>query len=103
MPLIILIEPGQPVANFAVDGTTVTVAGIAVDCAAAQRDEAVTVEIRDNAGTPGIGGDGAYLATIRIPTARYAPADGGEGGESSPEIPLPLDPNTIEITLWPTA
>lgn len=107
MPIIKLIAPSQPVAAFAVDDATVTVSGVTVDCAAEQQDAAVSIEIRDNAGTAERGGDGAYLATLHIPAREYADQPGEpdhETGEPSIErAALPLDPNAIIITLWPTA
>jgi len=100
-----LKQPGQPVADFAVSGAIVTVAGVAIDCAARQQDTAAVIEIRDNAGAPGEGGSGAYLAQIEIPARRFetsAIPDDGIGDEA-PAEPLPLDPNAVVVTLWPTA
>lgn len=107
MPQINLKQPGQPVADFSVSGVAVTVAGVTVDCASRQLDTAVTVEIRANQAGPSEGGDGAYLAQIDIPARRYettvVPAE--VDGEQPTEVrePLPLDPNAIVVTLWPTA
>lgn len=110
MPQIILKQPGQPVADFAVVGTTVTVAGISVDCAARQLDVAVAVEIRRNTNGPSEGGNGAYLAQISIPARRYILVKAGSaenesviGQASSMQEPVPLDPNAVQVTLWPTA
>lgn len=107
MPQINLKQPGQPVADFSVSGAAVTVAGVTVDCAARQLDADVTVEIRANASGPGEGGDGAYLAQIGIPARRYEttalPSE--VEGEQPTEVrkPVPIDPNAIVVTLWPTA
>lgn len=110
MPQIILKQPGQPVAEFAVTGATVTVAGVAVNCAARQLDVAVAIEIRRNATGPGEGGNGAYLAQITIPARRYslvetisAENDSVMGPSSTTQEPLPLDPNAVQVTLWPAA
>jgi hypothetical protein len=105
MPQINLMQPGQPVANFSVDGTLVVVAGVSVDAAAVQADASVIVEIRHNGETAQIGGDGAYLAHIEVPPAEYSEAlvDEESGEVIVPAERLPLDPNTIKITLWPTA
>lgn len=100
MPQIHLKAAGQPVADFAVSGTTVTVAGVAIDCAVRQQDTAVTVEIRANDAGPSEGGDGAYLAQIAIPARRYTEIETNDGTQHEPQ---PLDPNAVDITLWPTA
>lgn len=105
MPQINLKQPGQPVADFSVSGSSVTVAGVTIDCEARQLDTAVTVEIRANKTGPGESGNGAYLAQIEIPARRYVDVE-GKDKDGKPEItqaPVPLDPNAISITLWPTA
>ncbi|MDO8031917.1 hypothetical protein O3297_00685 [Janthinobacterium sp. SUN128] len=71
MPQIVLKQPGQPVAEFAFTGAIVTVAGVVIDCAARQLDTDVAIEIRNNRGDPGEGGNGAYLAQISIPARRF--------------------------------
>lgn len=110
MPQIILKQPGQPVAEFAVTGATVTVAGVSVDCAARQMDVAVAIEIRRNTTGPGEGGNGAYLAQITIPARRYtlvkaisAENDSVMDQARSLQEAVPLDPNAVQVTLWPTA
>lgn len=105
MPQINLKQPGQPVADFSVSGGNVTVAGVTIDCEARQLDTAVTVEVRANKTGPSEGGNGAYLAQIDIPARRYTDVE-GKDKDGKPEItqaPVPLDPNAISITLWPTA
>jgi hypothetical protein len=96
---ILLKQPGQPVADFSIIGTIITVAGVSIDCVERQNEGTVNVEIRHNAGGAGEGGNGAYLAQIAIPARRYAMAE--VDGEEQ-QIAVPLDPNAIEITLWPT-
>lgn len=104
MPQIKLLQPSQPVADFGVSGTQVTVAGVTVDVAERQTDSGEIIEIRHNGATAQVGGDGAYLAHIEVPPAQYSPAiHGNEGEVITPAARLPLDPNTIVITLWPTA
>ncbi len=105
MPQINLMQPGQPVANFSVDGAVVVVAGVSVDAAAVQEDASVLVEIRHNGESAQIGGTGAYLAHIEVPPAQYSdPVTDTETGEVViPAARIPLDPNSIKITLWPTA
>lgn len=105
MPQINLKQPGQPVADFSVSGGNVTVAGVTIDCEARQLDTAVTVEVRANKTGPSEGGNGTYLAQIDIPARRYTDVE-GKDKDGKPEItqaPVPLDPNAISITLWPTA
>ena len=99
MAQILLKQPGQPVADFSIIGTIITVAGVSIDCVERQNDGTVNVEIRHNAGGAGEGGNGAYLAQITIPARRYSMVE-GDGEEQ--QIAVPLDPNAIEITLWPT-
>lgn len=99
MAQILLKQPGQSVADFSVAGTVITIAGIVVDCASRQNDGTVNVEIRRNADGAGEGGNGAYLAQIAIPARRYAKV---EIGGKERHVAIPLDPNAIEINLWPT-
>jgi len=104
MPQIKLMQPSQPVADFGVSGTKITVAGVTVDAAEYQIDSAAIIEIRHNGAVAQVGGDGAYLAHIEVPPMVYSPAEHGDEGELIvPAKPLPLDPNTLVITLWPTA
>lgn len=96
MAQIRLIHPGQPVADFAVSGTRVSVAGLTLELADHQQDASVTLEVRSQAGTARLGGEGAYLAHIELPPALY---------DHSGDTPVrqPLDPHAIVLTLWPTA
>ena len=71
MAQIHLMQPGQPVADFSVAGSVVTVAGVIVDAAELQGDSSVVVEILHSGASAQIGGDGAYLAHIAIPPAQY--------------------------------
>lgn len=105
MPQINLMQPGQPVADFAVNGNVITVAGITVDAEQHQGDASEIVEIRHNGAAAQIGGAGAYLAHIAIPPAQYSEAlvDEENGEELMPAERLPLDHNTVVVTLWPTA
>lgn len=111
MPQIILKQAGQPVADFAFSGSIVTVAGVSIDCAERQLDTAVTVEVRADKAGAIEGGNGAYLAQIAIPARRYitvestapvAAASGGMDQMGSTQAPVPLDPNAVQVTLWPT-
>jgi len=105
-----LIHPGQPVADFGISGTSVTVAGHTIDCAARQQDVAIIIEIRNYNGAVIEGDQGAYLAQIQIPARRYAEPesesfDDDESGtmqDATAPVPEPLDTNAVVITLWPT-
>lgn len=105
MPQIHLKQPGQPVADFAFSGASVTVAGVTIDCAARQTDVADTIEIRANETGASEGGNGAYLAQIDIPARRYIDAEGvdANGDPVVLQEPVALDPNAVSVTLWPTA
>ena len=106
MPQIVLKQPGQPVADFSFSGAIVAVSGVAIDCAARQLDSSVIVEIRVGAGGAQEGGAGAYLAHIAIPPKRYttvAGPDDANGNPTSIQEPVALDPNAVQVTLWPTA
>ena len=88
------------------DLTTVIVAGRQVECADRQSDVEEIIEIRNSAKGPVEGGKGAYLAVIRIPARRYHDEPGPDDDQGhSTVVPVadPLDPHSIEITLWPTA
>lgn len=103
MAQITLKQPGQPVADFAVSGAVITVAGVTVDAVERQLDTSVLVEIRTADGGAIEGGDGAYLAQIMIPARRYDEMPGETEEDPVEIVPAPLDPNAIEIVLWPTA
>ena len=99
MPQIILMQAGQPVANFSGSGTLINIAGVEIDAADRQQDVSVFVEVRGDASGAVEGGDGPYLAQIRIPARRYDEALNEE--EETVLVPQPLDSNAVEITLWP--
>ncbi|MCF7995216.1 MAG: hypothetical protein K9L88_10295 [Chromatiaceae bacterium] len=106
MALIHLRQPGQPVANFSTDGTTITVEGVAIDCAARQQDMLTIIEIRRNSGVASEGGAGAYLAHIEIPAKTYHDevTPGGDGEEDTiTRVADALHPDAISVTLWPAA
>ena len=110
MPQIILKQAGQPVADFSFAEGVVTVAGVVIDCAARQQDSAVLIEVRSGNSGAVEGGSGAYLAQIAIPARRYitvqpaTPVVAGSMGQSgATRESVPLDPNAVQVTLWPTA
>lgn len=106
--------PGQPVANFSVSGASVTVSGATVDCAVLQDDTQVVIDImrETNGDTTIHGKTGAYLAQLFIPAKQYhdqpaldaagSPVLDAAGNPTTNRVALPLDPNTIAVTLWPT-
>lgn len=102
-----IVLMGSTVADFSVTGAVITVAGRQVDCADRQGDEEEIVEIRQGSKGPVEGGQGAYLAVIRIPARRYhdepGPDDPATGNPTQVRVADPLDPNSIEVTLWPRA
>lgn len=104
MPQIILKTPGQPVANFSVNGTQVIVEGFEIDCAQRQEDATVIIEVRKVAGEVVEGGQrGSYLAHIDIPPREYETVITGEGEEEETQQTIkPLDHNAVVVTLWPT-
>lgn len=99
MAQILLKQPGQSVADFSVAGAVITISGIVIDCAKRQNDGTVNIEIRRNADGATEGGNGAYLAQIAIPARRYTKV---EDDADVQHVAVPLDPNAIEIILWPT-
>lgn len=108
MARIVVINPGQSVADFSVSGALVTIAGLQVDCEALQEDVVKRVEVRRNAGRIEIGGDGAYVAQIEIPARTYTQSAGSEAEDGEEEAvasstATPLDANAILVTLWPYA
>ena len=106
MPMITLMSPGQRVAALAIDGSHIAIGGLTLDCAGHQRDEAVTLEVRGTASAPTLGGDGPYLATIRIQARQYTEQAGAPdpmtGVPTLERVPQPLDPDAVELILWPT-
>lgn len=103
---VTLKQPNQPVADFSISGTVVTVSGVSIDTSARQDDVLVTVEIRANVDGPSEGGDGAYLAQIDIPARRYitqhVPSENTDEEATETREPAEFDPNAVMVTLWPT-
>jgi len=104
MPQINMKQPGQVVSEFSVTSDVVTVAGVVIDCAARETDEAQIIEIRELDGIPHEGGDGAFLAQVEIPARRYIEEAGpldADGHPTTVTTPGAFDPNRIVLTLWP--
>jgi len=105
MPQITLKQPGQPVANFSISDAVIAVAGVSIDCAARQSDSTVNISICGTITNATEGGNGAYLAQIDIPPKCYVNVPGlddAQGNPTSIQEALPLDPNAVQVTLWPT-
>ncbi|WP_027390854.1 hypothetical protein [Chrysiogenes arsenatis] len=99
-----------------VAGALVTVGEVTIDAAALQRDESVTVDVFVSpTGGFMLDGPGAFAVNVAIPPRRYheeaamdefgeGDADGdGElmGSGTVVREPLPLDVDTVVVTLWP--
>ncbi len=102
MARIELKQPGQAVADFSVDGHRITIAGVLVDCLELWKDSQQVIEVRRSEQGAQIGGEGAYLAHITIPGKVFTDIPVGEDGVSE-RVEQELDPNAIEVTLWPLA
>ena len=102
MPQIILKQPGQPVADFSISGTTVVVAGVSVDCVERQLDTAVTVEIRLTNGVAAEGDAGAYLAQIDIPARQHETLEIDEGSRKRTR-PSPMSASPCRWTTTPSS
>jgi hypothetical protein len=100
-------QPGLNVADFSIADAVITVAGVVVNTAEREGEEAKTIEIRTQDGSAHEGGTGAFLAQIEIPARRYVETEGEEDPETGePRIvltPVAFDPNRVALTLWPTA
>ena len=99
-----LKHSGQPVVNFSVQGTVIDVSGVTIDTAERQEDIPTTIEIRNNGGQVGEGGDGAYLAQIYIPDRQYVESESYDesGNMQLLRSQIPLDHNSVKVTLWPS-
>lgn len=100
-----LMAPALPVTDFSINAATVIVGGVTIDTSARQQDTATNIEIRNNGGTIAEGGSGAYVAQIDIPARRYTSVQVPAQGSAAPtttQQAVPLDPNAVVVTLWPT-
>lgn len=109
MAHITLQSPGQPIADFAVSGATISIAGTPIDCAALQADSQVLINVaKDKAGAVKLNpkSGGTCLAIIRIPAKQYQDVEGEPdpqtGNPTFVRTEIPLDPNAIAVELWPT-
>lgn len=93
-----------PKAAFQLEGTVLSVHGVAIDLAARQRDVQTVIDL-SLAGDlkTVVEGVGAwYVATVVIPARSYHLVDCiGEDGQPAQRLePLPLDVNEVELRLW---
>ena len=106
MAMMTLMGPG-PHHDIATLGTSVQIGDITLDCVALQQNSDVVIDVFSAGGQLSLQGPGAFAANVRIPARRWEDAvtepDTEEGTDGIVSSPLPLDPNTIEITLWPKA
>ena len=89
-------------------GLIVEVEGVNVNTAERQRDVEIIIDIRaDASGRVTEGVDGQLIAMIVIPARRWSVKPSGEldsfGNPTVDRAPVPLDPATVSITLWPFA
>lgn len=93
-----------PHPDFSIAGGVVTVAGVAIDCAARQGDSQHVIDIRRESGSAQEGGGGYQLASIRIPPRQYVEVEEeapGEGAPGTAREARPLDPHQVAVTVWP--
>ena len=105
MPIITLKDGSQSVADVSFKGFLIEICGCKIDCELEQCDSQVAIEVRRNkTGEVEIGGDGDYVAIVKIPAKRYENKLVIENGEEViAPIAVPLNKNSIEIELWPFA
>lgn len=107
----VIIARGGPRPDFAISAAVVTVAGVAIDCAARQGDSQQVIDIRRQEGVAqeGVaqeGGSGYQLASVRIPPRHYVEVESESSRDGSDEPGTereaqPLDPRQVEVTIWP--
>lgn len=102
----VIIAGSGPRPDFAISAAVVTVAGVAIDCAARQGDSQQVIDIRRQEGVAQEGGSGYQLASVRIPPRHYVEVE-SESSHSAIDEPgtereaQPLDPRQVEVTIWP--
>lgn len=109
MAHITLQSPGQPIADFGIAGTIITIDSVIIDCAALQSDSQVLINVaKDKAGVVKLNpkSGGTCLAIIRIPAKQYQDVPGDPdpqtGDPTVVRTEVPLDPSAIAVELWPT-
>lgn len=106
MAMIQLMGPG-PHHDISTLGTLLRVGDITLDCAALQENSEVVIDVFSAGGSLSLHPPGAFAANVRIPARRWVdsavPSEESDGETVMEATPVELDPNTIEITLWPKA
>ncbi|MCD6526989.1 MAG: hypothetical protein J7K75_08390 [Desulfuromonas sp.] len=95
-----------PVSDYALDGSVLTVAGVAIDLAARQADVTAMVDLTaDHNGVVAEGLAGSYVASVVIPPRQHRFVDSGElGFDDQPVMSrqaLPLNVAAVQLFLWP--
>ena len=98
----ILLLGAGPHYDIAVSGNLITIGGLTVDCQAQQRQEQTTISLYQTDSGISTSGPGAFVATVVIPPQQW-PAANEQPNEDQPAAsqPLPLNPDTVTLTLWP--
>lgn len=98
----ILLLGAGPHHDFAVSGNLITIGGMTVNCQAEQRQEQTTISLYQTDSGISTSGQGAFVATVVIPPQKR-PAASEQPNEDEPAAiePLPLNPDTVTLTLWP--
>lgn len=101
--IILSKNKGKKIA-YTENDTTVTLGNneMSLDLANYEDDEPVHLTICfTKRGTLTLGNDGfTYVAEIDIPARRYQEIPDPEDEEGSQTVPIPLDMNTVTLTLW---
>jgi hypothetical protein len=109
MAMIKTMGPG-PHSDFSVDGTVISVGELIIDATDYQDDSERIVDVyRNTDGSLSLDGPGAFVLNIRIPARAYRTEtvdelgtnEQGEPNSTQTLVPLDLDPDTVEITVWP--
>lgn len=95
-----------PKADYSLNGTVLTIHGVAIDLAARQQDVQTVVDVSIgsdlNSAAEGVGA--WYVATIVVPPREYELVDSGQTDENGNPImipqALPLDMSKVELRLW---
>lgn len=98
----ILLLGAGPHHDIAVSGNLITIGGLTVDCRAEQRQEQITISLYQTDSGISTSGPGAFVATVVIPPQQWQSAS-EQPNEDKPAapLPLPLNPDTVTLTLWP--
>ncbi len=108
MAILKLTGPG-PHHDVSIRGAEITVGTVTVDAEALQSDGQVIVDVYvTTSGKFNLEGPGAFAANIVIPGRRYREElveregeDGEESVSSTTYVAESLDPNAVEVTIWP--